>query len=152
MTSSNPVKSVPSTLIVDDCEGDVLYARLMLRRTGRFPYVFRATDGEKALALFLDYERARALHPGRFPPSLMLLDLNMPRMSGLEFLEQLANVQLKLEDEPGIVVMLTSSTEVKDRERVQRFPCVRGYLVKPLTEQHGHDMADRFGVLEAEHV
>lgn len=152
MTSSNAVKSVPSTLIVDDCEGDVLYTRLMLRRTGRFPYVFGATDGEEALALFLDYERARALHPGRFPPSLMLLDVNMPRMNGLEFLEQLAQVQVKLDDEPGIVIMLTSSTDERDRERVQRFPCVRGYLVKPLTEQQGHDMADRFGVLKTEDV
>jgi CheY-like chemotaxis protein len=60
---------------------------------------------------------------------IVLLDLNMPRMSGLEFLRELrADEQLK----HTTVIVMTTSNEEKDRIEAYQLG-VSGYVVKPLT-------------------
>ena len=60
---------------------------------------------------------------------LILLDLNMPKMNGIEFLTELrADPQLK---QTPVVVLTTSS---EDRDRVSAYDLnVAGYLLKPIT-------------------
>ncbi len=64
---------VVSVLVVDDQAPFRLAARAVLRRTEGFELVGEAADGEAALAM------ARELRP-----SLVLMDINMPGMSGIE--------------------------------------------------------------------
>ena len=66
------------TLIADDDADHRLLLRVALARSGRFDVVAEASDGEEAVAL------AR-----RELPDLVLLDLSMPRVDGLEALPQL---------------------------------------------------------------
>jgi len=64
-------------------------------------------------------------------PFLILLDLNMPKMNGLEFLRELRRDE-KLKMLP--VVVLTSSKE--DRDRIESFGLnVAGYMLKPVDYQ-----------------
>lgn len=141
---------VPSTLIIDDSEGDVLFAKLMLKRSGRYRQVQDTDGGESALKLFLEYEKERARNPEGFPPAVVFLDINMPRMTGFEFLEELSKVQESAPDlEPTIVLMLSSSGERRDRERAAKFSCVRDFVVKPLSIDRAIEIADRFGGAEA---
>ena len=64
---------IVSVLVVDDQAPFRLAARAVLRRTEGFELVGEAADGEEALA------RARELRP-----ALVLMDINMPGMSGIE--------------------------------------------------------------------
>lgn len=60
-------------------------------------------------------------------PDLILLDLNMPRMSGWDFIEAVAA-------QPGLppIVIVTSSIDPRDKARSAQYACVRSFLIKPL--------------------
>jgi CheY-like chemotaxis protein len=66
-------------------------------------------------------------------PRLILLDMNMPVLNGLAFLE--AYVQLPLAQQQAIViVMLTTSLHPVDMARAEEMP-IAGFLNKPLTKE-----------------
>jgi CheY-like chemotaxis protein len=80
-----------------------------------------AGNGEEALAYLRDAANPR--------PALILLDLNMPRMNGIEFL-RVVKADADLRRIP--VVVLTTSQE--ERDRVASFDLgVAGYIVKPMS-------------------
>lgn len=139
--------SPPSVLIVDDNPGDRYIAEYMLAKSGRFGEVYWLSDGQDALALFTDHAVAHAAHPERFPPAVLLLDINMPRLGGFEFLDALA--ALGLADLPTVILMLTSSTLASDTRRAAEQALVKGYIVKPFTVQHAHRIADDISATRA---
>ena len=117
-------------LLVEDNADDVvlaLHAFRMARLTNRIQLV---TDGAEAL----DYIFGRGNFARRnvtAGPQLILLDLNLPKASGLEVLRQLkANKRTRLIP----VVILTGSQSDKDMAECRRLG-VETYLVKPLTFQ-----------------
>jgi CheY-like chemotaxis protein len=140
------VKKVASLLMVDDNSFDVLYTKRVLEKSGRFGHVYSVTDGAEALALFQNYEESRRQHPEAFPPLLILLDINMPLMSGFEFLSAFAEIASEVERTPSIVVMLTSSSFDNDRNKALQDPLVKDYIVKPMTRARAVELADTFGV------
>lgn len=109
-------------LLVDDDEVDVMTVKRAFSRANITNKLYVATDGIEALNIL----RSDGIPPSR---RLMLLDLNMPRMSGIEVLREIrADPVLQ-----GLtVVVLTTSNE--DRDRVEAFQLnVAGYLLKPVT-------------------
>lgn len=109
-------------LVVDDDEVDVMAVRRVFVKASITNPVFVARDGIEALRM-LRTDAVPAAH------RLVLLDLNMPRMNGLELLYEIRR-------DPALreltVVVLTTSNE--DRDRVEACQLgVAGYLVKPLT-------------------
>lgn len=65
----------------------------------------------------------------------ILLDINMPRMNGFEFLEA-ASQEFGDDFARAAVIMLTTSISEADMERAKSFPVVRGYINKPLKSDH----------------
>ena len=102
-----------SVLLVDDHTLFRSGIRSLLQRHGDFSVVGEASDGIEGI------KRAKQLHP-----DVVLLDLNMPGMSGLETL------QLLLQDCPDTaVILLTVSEEAEDLTAALQAGA-RGYLIK----------------------
>jgi CheY-like chemotaxis protein len=94
-------------LLVEDNPGDVLLTREALREAKVLNRVTVTSNGEEALAVL----RREGDHAGSVRPDLVLLDLNLPRLSGLEVLTAIRT-------DPALaslpVVMLTSSAAERD--------------------------------------
>lgn len=113
-------------LVEDNCDDEFLALRT-LRKMG-YKDVTVARDGREAIALLLGDEsvgRPVAMEP----PSLMLLDLRLPKMDGLEVLRKVRSSE-RTKDVP--VYILTSSEDPHDKEVCQDLG-VLGFLPKPLT-------------------
>ena len=107
-------------LLVEDDDIDAMTVRRTLKELGAPNPLDREIDGERAL-LFLR-------NPANPRPGLILLDLNMPRMNGIELLAELKrDAQLRLIP----VVVLTTSSEEGDRLAAFN-NSVAGYMVKPV--------------------
>jgi len=85
---------------------------------------FNAFD---ALCYMLDYNNRKKL------PDLILLDLEMPLMSGWEAIEYFEIIRTQLV-KPVDIIILTSSVSQADREKAQHYTCVKGFLNKPFTQ------------------
>ena len=107
-------------LLVEDDEVDVLTVKRALRDLKVSNPIRVANSGEQALEILRDPDAPR--------PAIVLLDLNMPRMSGMEFL-QVAREDGCINGIP--VVVLTTSRQ--DQDVMQGFELhVAGYMVKPV--------------------
>jgi CheY-like chemotaxis protein len=65
---------------------------------------------------------------------VILLDLNMPRFSGWEFLERLQEMSSGIRKNIKVHV-LSSSLRPADKENAEKYPFVRSYMSKPLSPQ-----------------
>ena len=108
--------------LVDDEKFDRLLYKRVIDRAGM----------ARALELFVDGEDAlEAVRAASTLPDLILLDINMPRMNGFEFL-QAVDAQLAAADPPCIVAILSTSQDPKDKDRARQFRSVRHFFTKPL--------------------
>lgn len=109
-------------LIVDDDEVDIRAVRRAFRELGIANPVHVANDGIEALRLL----RGEGGRDRLARPILILLDLRLPRMSGMEFLQE-----LRADDdlETSIVFVLTTSEEDADKLAAYRRH-IAGYMVK----------------------
>ena len=113
--------------IIDDAEFDqMLYARL-INRSGRVGETLCFFSAEEALDYF---DR-----PDSKPVDVILLDINMPGMSGFDFLEHASHGSRRNYSE-SVILMLTTSLNASDIERAKSFDLVDDYINKPLEERH----------------
>jgi CheY-like chemotaxis protein len=120
-----------TVLLVEDDNSDALLIRRALEKTGQNFILTRAKHGEEAI----DYLSGTGAFEDRssYPvPDVVLLDIKLPRRSGLEVLEWLRAQPAAVGRIP--VVMLTSSRHAVDVNRAYEL-CVNGYLTKPDTAQ-----------------
>ncbi len=110
-------------LLVEDDRVDAMTVIRALREIDVTNPLHTASNGEEALAFLRD--------PAQPLPGLILLDLNMPRMNGIEFLH-IAKQDDVLRRIP--VIVLTTSRE--DQDRFASFNLsVAGYMIKPVDYQ-----------------
>ncbi|HEU5463631.1 MAG TPA: response regulator [Candidatus Binatia bacterium] len=116
---SNPSLNI---LLVEDDEVDVMNVRRAFDKNHITNPLFVASNGLEGL---------EKLRSGEVPQGrrIVLLDLNMPKMNGIEFLRELRSDPALA---PTPVVVLTTSNN--DRDKIDAFNLnVAGYLVKPVT-------------------
>lgn len=116
------VKSTPSVLLVEDNEVDVEAVQRAFRRASLPFRLHNARDGAEALAMLRGDDGAAALEE----PFLILLDINMPRMDGLEMLKVLRGDKALKQ---SIVFMLTTSNRDSDVAQAYEHN-VAGYFLK----------------------
>ncbi|WP_426061240.1 response regulator [Hymenobacter sp. B1770] len=121
-----PLKSV---LLVDDDATTNYLNKILLTRLDVAEQLFVAENGREALDTLTRVCEVPTLDC----PALVLLDINMPVMNGIEFLE--AYQQLSLPQREAIViVLLTTSANPQELARARQLP-IAGVLTKPLTPQ-----------------
>jgi CheY-like chemotaxis protein len=109
-------------LLVEDDEVDVMNVRRAFQKNNIANPLFVAGDGEEALA---------RLRGGGVPAErrIVLLDLNMPRMNGIEFLRE-----LRADPELGRTTVVVLTTSNDERDKIEAYNLnVAGYLLKPVT-------------------
>ena len=116
MTLQTPAESLPTVLVVDDEEHIRTLVRRILERDGY--QVSEAATGAEALAL---------LGAGRPTPDLLMSDVHMPELGGVEMVEQIRLTK------PGLKVLYVSGyvdTLMRDRPAL---PDGEAYLDKPFS-------------------
>ncbi len=113
-------------LLVEDNDLDVFMVQRLMRRLNLDYPIIHAKNGEEALQIL----RPGKADPTLVPPFVMILDINMPRMSGFELLDELV-------DDPTFsqipVYIVSTSTRQKDKDKAMTYR-IRGYVVKPVTQ------------------
>jgi CheY-like chemotaxis protein len=105
--------------IVDDSPTDIELTTIALEATGREIVVRSATDGKSALAM---------LRSGLGVPALILLDLKMPGMSGIEMLREIrADDRLR-----GLPVVVVTSSALESDKTEAIAAGASDYIQKPL--------------------
>jgi CheY-like chemotaxis protein len=122
--------TLSTVLLVDDDPTTNFLHRLLLTRLGVAEQILVAENGEQALRLLAQTGGAPASPPC---PQLILLDLNMPVLNGLAFLEAYGQLPLASQ-QPIVIVLLTTSLHPVDLARAQALP-IAGFLTKPLTQE-----------------
>lgn len=69
------------------------------------------------------------------PPDFIFLDINMPEISGFEFLDRLTEEE-KIFLKDSQIIMLSSSVNHQDIERAKSYPMIRDFVSKPLTVEY----------------
>ncbi len=126
---------IESLCVIDDNEIDVYQVQRISKKYNLAKTVYSFADGQEAIDHFLDFKESEKKFDGNFPPTVILLDINMPRMNGFEFLEKYS----KLPEEnkvSRVITMYTSSDQYLDREKAGKFPVVKDYIVKPFGQKH----------------
>ncbi len=118
-------------LLVEDNQGDVEMIKLAFRDGTPTCHIWVANDGMEAL----DFLHKRGKFIDATMPEIILLDLNMPRMDGKQFLE-VVKAEAELKAIP--IVMLTSSQSPSDIKACyeRHASC---YVVKPFDVQEFSD-------------
>ena len=120
--SSDKKSRLARILLVDDNEADVALNKIMLIEQSRMQCeVLTATDGREALEMLRKYAEEDS------PIDLVVLDINMPVMSGFELL---AAVQREASLVDTMVIMCTTSAFDLDKQMAKSMGAA-GYLMKP---------------------
>jgi CheY-like chemotaxis protein len=119
---TSPNKQEVSVLLVDDDDVDVMAVKRAFRKAKIANPLLVARDGLEALSMLRGEEGQQPVPR----PYIIILDLNMPRMDGFEFLAELRK-DPKLHD--AVVFVLTTSKADEDRAASYDMN-VAGYIVK----------------------
>ena len=125
------MQKLAKVLLVDDDSTTTFLNSQLLRRLKVAEQFLEARNGLEALqALDLVCEELDE-STGSL---LVLLDVNMPVMNGIEFLERYQQHPLAQKC-PAVIVVLTSSAHFRDLERIKALPIAAEVLTKPLTSE-----------------
>lgn len=113
--------------IIDDDEVFTYLAETKLEMATGFDHVKSFSYAGVALE-----ELKRSISEGISLPSIILLDINMPRMSGWDFLDNIKKLNLNLDS--AKIFIISSSSSSSDQKKVEEYPEV-DFLTKPLTNE-----------------
>lgn len=111
----------PTILLIEDDELDIISVERSLKKLESEYELYTAFNGIEALKILRDPNIG-------LTPDVILLDINMPRMNGIEFLKVIREDKNFKELK---VFIMTTSSEVNDRSQAEKLG-ISGYIIKPL--------------------
>lgn len=115
-------------MVIDDNHIDRYLCERVSQKYGFAEKVISMESARSAL----DYLISLKENPDQLP-ALIFLDINMPAMTGFDFLDEYNELPENIK-QSCIIVMLTTSSNPDDKERASNNKYVKGYLSKPLNE------------------
>lgn len=127
-------------LLAEDDDGHAYLVQQNLADAGLANRIVHVPDGQEAL----DYIRRTGAFAGRVPngPLLLLLDINMPRVDGIEVLRRLKD-DAATADLP--VIMLTTTDDPREIKRCYELGC-SSYVTKPVEYDRFIEAIRRLGL------
>ncbi|MBA7668080.1 Response regulator rcp1 [subsurface metagenome] len=121
----NSTKGIP-ILLVDDDEDDILITRRAFERYEPKNTLYVVRDGDEALDFI--YHRGDYKDKSIPAPRLIFLDINMPKMNGLEVLRRLKN-----DPEKRRIPVVILTTSRREQDKIESYNLgVNSYIVKPV--------------------
>ena len=124
-------------LVVDDDKTNNLICDFTIRKFNKNATVDLYLIPEKAL---LSIEHKYSNTAGTIP-TILFLDVNMPSMSGFEFLDEFKKFNAHVRDQFTIYILSSSIEDYK--EQAEQYPFVAGFLSKPLKISHLEEILNR---------
>ncbi len=118
-------------MLIDDDEDDNFFHRIVVEESGFAKSIKISETAVEALEWFQSADRL---------PDLLFLDLNLPKMNGWEFAEELE--KLNLPQRP-VIIMLTTSYSPFDKQKAVQFK-INGFETKPLDKEKLRDILKKF--------
>lgn len=112
-------------IIIDDDKMVLFIQEKMLQMSGFSSTPLKFEDASKALDYFKSNTNTKDV--------IIFLDINMPYISGWEFLDELEENQPK---QNIYVIVVTSSIDLRDKESAFEYDSVVDYMVKPVTKEN----------------
>jgi CheY-like chemotaxis protein len=113
-------------LLIDDSEIDLFLYRKLFSKYYGLPQIASYANSQEAL------KKIEYSWPTN--PTILILDINMPVVSGFDILEKLSVLPQKVLDMYTVYVV-TSSTNRNDHARAAEYSFVKEIIVKPLTSE-----------------
>jgi CheY-like chemotaxis protein len=126
-------------LLVEDDDGHALLVEKNLRRAGLSNGFLRLKDGPEALDYFFNAEGSPARE--KFESLVVLLDVNMPRVSGVDVLKKLKENDIT---SAIPIIMLTTTDDPREIERCYDYGC-NLYITKPVEYEAFIEAVRRLG-------
>ena len=120
------MEKLSSVLLVDDDSTNNFLNQLLIESLGVTDRLLIAENGNQALDLIVN-------SAGPNEPALILLDVSMPGMNGIQFLEAYQRLP-QARQSATVVIMLTTTMDARDLERLEELN-IDGLVSKPLTKE-----------------
>lgn len=131
-------------VLAEDDDGHAALVQRNLRRAGIMNEIVRAKDGQEAV----EYVLSQGAYAGQPRPStlFMLLDINMPRMDGIQALQHIrADKHNHNHNQSLPIVMLTTTDDPREIERCYEAGCSL-YITKPVEYDAFCEVIRRLGL------
>ena len=110
-----------SILLVEDDEVDIMNVKRAFKKNNIKNPIQVARNGLEAIELLRK--------PGALLPKVIILDINMPRMNGIEFLKE-----IRKDDKLKMISVFVMTTSNEDSDKINAYDLnVAGYILKPLS-------------------
>ena len=115
-------------LFVDDDPITLMLCKKVISKAAFSNQIITAQNGEEAINLF----HTLLNNAEKTVPDLIFLDLNMPIMGGWEFLAEFSKPTFEQFHDIKVIV-LSSTIDPEDLEKIKEFPMVMDFLPKPIS-------------------
>ena len=126
-------KKYKTIMLIDDNEIDNLINQKIVEASNICENIFSHTGGKSAIEFLKNMEKITSAIEAL--PEVIFLDIDMPLMDGFQFLDEFEALTDSTKTHCKIV-MLTSSINPQDMNKSQKYPFVKKYINKPLTQDN----------------
>ena len=134
MKSGKEKKRIDCILLIDDNADDNTYNQIIIEKMEIADNIKVAENGIEALNYLENDQKT---------PDLILLDMNMPKMNGWEFLEIYRAYSAKKNLSSNVIV-LSNYLSKEDQQKLKDIPVIASHNIKPLTKQMLEEITNRY--------